>query len=110
MQAVIDIAGRPLGSATLSIEGMDSEGAAKTPIRITINDVEIYNGPNPLPDDDQPLESGTWATYTWRFDAANLRAGTNTITISNLAVGAFSRPPFFMLDYADINYEAETTN
>jgi hypothetical protein len=83
---------------------MDSEGAGKTLIRIRVNGVEIYNGPNPLPDDDQPLESGTWATYTWSFDAALLHAGRNEIEIGNLEKGAFSLPPFFMLDYADLIY------
>jgi hypothetical protein len=71
-----------------------------------VNGVEIYNGPNPLPDDDQPLETGTWASQSWEFDAALLHAGQNEITISNLAEGAFSRPPFFMLDYARLEYNA----
>ena len=83
---------------------MDSEGRTKTPIQILVNGAEIYNGPNPLPDDDQPLESGTWASQSWTFDAALLRPGQNEIAIRNLAEGAFSRPPFFMLDYAEITY------
>jgi hypothetical protein len=94
------------GTATLTIEGMDSEGRTKTPIQILVNGVEIYNGPNPLPDDDQPLETGTWASQSWEFDAALLHMGQNEISISNLAEGEFSRPPFFMLDYAKLNYSA----
>jgi hypothetical protein len=104
MQATFALGEQPSGLATLSIEGMDSEGESKTPIRITVNDTEIYSGPNPLPNDDLPLETGTWTTYTWRFDAALLRPGQNMISISNLAPGAFSRPPFFMLDYAQIAF------
>jgi hypothetical protein len=104
MQATFNLRIQPNGTAALSIEGMDSEGASKTPIRIAINGTEIFNGPNPLPNDDLPLETGTWATYTWRFDAALLRQGQNSISISNLAPGAFSRPPFFMLDYAQIAF------
>jgi hypothetical protein len=104
MSASFNLTQQSGGTAKLSIEGMDSEGAAKTPIQIRINGTEIFNGPNPLPDDDLPLDSGTWSTYTWRFDAALLKPGTNTITISNLAPGAFSRPPFFMLDYAQISF------
>jgi hypothetical protein len=104
MRASFELAEQPGGTAALSIEGMDSEGAAKTPIQISINGTAIFNGPNPLPDDDLPLDSGTWSSYTWRFDAALLRPGTNSITISNLAPGAFSRPPFFMLDYARISF------
>ena len=95
---------QPAGTATLTIEGMDSEDRLKTPISIAVNGAEIFNGPNPLPDDDHPLESGTWASQSWSFDAALLRPGRNTISISNLAEGAFSLPPFFMLDYADLRY------
>lgn len=104
MQATFSLQTQPQGTAQLSVEGMDSEGAAKTPIRIRVNGTEIFNGPNPLPDDDLPLATGTWATYTWRFDAGLLRPGPNTISISNLAPGSFGRPPFFMLDYAEIRF------
>jgi hypothetical protein len=104
MQARFVVAGTPAGTVTLSVEGMDSEGRAKTPIQILVNGTEIYNGPNPLPDDDQPLESGTWASQSWMFDAGLLRPGENEISIRNLAEGAFSRPPFFMLDYARVVY------
>lgn len=100
MQATFTLDIQPVGEATLAIEGMDSEGRAKTPISISVNGSEIYNGPNPLPDDEYPFQVGTWATATWRFDAALLRPGQNTIVIRNLAPGSFSLPPFFMLDYA----------
>jgi hypothetical protein len=104
MQATFNLQTQPQGTAQLSIEGMDSEGTAKTPIRIRVNGTEIFNGPNPLPDDDLPLDTGTWTTYTWSFDAGLLRPGQNTISISNLAPGNVGRPPFFMLDYAEIRF------
>ncbi|PLS79671.1 MAG: hypothetical protein CYG59_11875, partial [Chloroflexi bacterium] len=107
MQATFLVEAQPFGSAELSVEGMDSEGADKTPIVIAVNGHEIYSGPNLLPDDDLPFDSGTWDTYTWTFNAQVLQPGTNTITIANGAVGAFSRPPFFMLDYAELAYEAQ---
>ena len=103
MLALLRASGLPV---TLVIEGMDSEDRAKTPIQILVNGTEIYNGPNPLPDDDQPLESGTWASQSWSFDAQLLRVGQNEISVSNLAEGEFSRPPFFMLDYAKLIYSA----
>jgi hypothetical protein len=102
MRTAFDVDGPLQGSARLTVEGMDSEGRAKTEISILINDVEIYTGPNPLPDDDIPLETGTWAAYTWEFDASLLQPGRNVIVISNLSPGAFSLPPFFMLDYAEV--------
>ncbi|MBC8076080.1 MAG: protein kinase [Chloroflexales bacterium] len=106
MRASLELRTSPKGQAALVIEGMDSEGAPKTPIRISINGVVIYEGNNPLPDDDLPLDSGTWASHSFSFDAALLRAGGNDVQIDNRAPGAFSLPPFFMLDYAEIRYSA----
>jgi predicted Ser/Thr protein kinase len=103
MRAQFTADGDLAGTATLTVEGMDSEGRPKTPISIKVNGVEIYNGPNPLPDDDIPLDTGTWASYSWTFDAALLRVGRNEVSISNLEPGAFSRPPFFMLDFAELS-------
>jgi serine/threonine protein kinase len=104
MRAVFEASAQPHGVVTVSIEGMDSEDRIKTAISISINGTEIYRGPNPLPDDDHPLETGTWATYSWSFEGALLRPGHNEISISNLETGAFSLPPFFMLDYATMIY------
>ena len=106
MQADFDLAAQPDDIATLTIEGMDSEDRLKTPISILVNGVEIFNGPNPLPDDDHPLETGTWASFVWSFDARLLHPGHNEVQIKNLAPGAFSLPPFFMLDYADLAYKS----
>lgn len=102
MRAVFILSGETSSAATLRIEGMDSEGPAKTPIQIDVNGTTIYSGDNPLPDDDAPLETGTWATYDFTIDPAFLQQGENEIRITNLAPGAFSRPPFFMLDYAEL--------
>jgi hypothetical protein len=107
MQASFEVEGAPFGTAELSVEGMDSEGPAKTPIEIIVNGEPIYNGPNPLPDDDFVLQTGTWQTESWSFEGDLLRSGSNTITIRNLAPGQFSRPPFFMLDYAEVIYESQ---
>lgn len=106
MQAVFDLVVQPSGTATLNIEGMDSEDSAKTPISISVNGTEIYNGPNPLPNDDYPIDSGTWEAHAFTFDGALLRPGRNEISISNLAEGPVGLPPFFMLDYADLLYSS----
>lgn len=103
MQAAFVVDEQPSGMATLTIEGMDSEDRAKTPISIGVNGTVIYSGPNPLPNDDQPLDSGTWASYSWNFDAQLVQPGTNILTISTRTPGQFRQPPFFMLDYAVIN-------
>lgn len=100
MQTVVLLDTPPRGTAALTIEGMDSEDRVKTPIRITVNGSQIFSGPNPLPNDDLPLATGTWAAHTFSFDAALLQPGRNVIRITNLAPGSFGLPPFFMLDYA----------
>jgi hypothetical protein len=102
MRAEFELDEAPACEAALVVEGMDSEGPAKTAISVAVNGAEIYRGPNPLPDDDLPLESGTWATHAFSFDGGLLRAGRNEVRIANLEAGQFGRPPFFMLDYADI--------
>ncbi len=104
LRAAFRLAVQPTGTATLTIEGMDSEDAAKTAISIEINGTQIFQGANPLPDDDVPLESGTWSSATWTFDPALLQTGQNEIVIRNLAQGTLGRPPFFMLDYAELTY------
>lgn len=104
MQAVFTLDAQPIGSVVLRIEGMDSEDRLKTPISISVNGTPIYTGDNPLPDDDVPLETGTWASHDFSFDAGLLQAGSNEIRIRNTAKGAFGLPPFFMLDHAEIHY------
>jgi serine/threonine-protein kinase len=106
MRANFVVEGQPAGTATLAVEGMDSEGRARTRIAVRVNGVTIYEGPNPLPDDDLPVETGTWATVAWEFDAALLRPGPNEVSITNQSPGAFSLPPFVMLDYAELRLGA----
>lgn len=89
-----------VGTAVLVIEGMDSEDAAKTPMRVTVNGTVIFEGRNPLPNDDAPLASGRWDQLTLPFDSSLLQAGTNTVAIINLGTGAVGLPPFIALDYA----------
>ncbi len=100
MRATFDLRRAPREAAELTIMAMDSEDEAKTSIAISVNGAEVFSGPSPFPDDDLPLETGTWAASRFDVDPSLLRAGRNTITISNRSPGGFGRPPFFMLDYA----------
>ncbi len=102
MSATFDVGGSVSGTATLVIEGMDSEDATKTPIRIAVNDVVLFEGASPFPNDDLPFESGHWSTFQRQFDAAILRPGANTITITNLAPGNRGSIPFVAVDYAAV--------
>src|SRR5207253_1921394 len=89
----------PTGTASLMIDGLDSEDPAKTPIQITINSSVIYLGLNPLPNDDNSGVNGpgNWGQYTWQFDASVLRQGSNSVTIANLSPSdKINYPLFFM--------------
>ena len=105
MGATFDIGDATGRSATLAIVGMDSEDSRKTPMRITLNESVIWEGANPLPNDDQPLPTGTWDTMTVTVPAGVLRAGANTLVITNLASGSIGRPPFIALDYATVTLQ-----
>lgn len=98
-----ELATRPAGPAELLVVGMDSEGPRKTEIVIAVNGQTIFNGENPLPDDDfdvANVDTGTWGEHRFAFDSAILRAGANEIVILNRSPGQPGQPPFFMLDYA----------
>ncbi len=102
MRVAFTLSGQPTGQSQLQIEGMDSEGDAKTLILIQVNGQQIFRGPNPLPNDENSLPSGTWGLVRFPFSSTLLRPGSNTITIQTLINGQFGVPPFFMLDYADL--------
>ena len=100
LSASFELAAPPAGAVALTLEGMDSEGPAKTAISIVVNGQTIYSGPNPLPDDDYNLDTGTWARHSFPLDPAVLRAGANSVTITNRSPGGFGAPPFIIIDYA----------
>jgi hypothetical protein len=100
--ASFSLAARPRGNPAVVLHGMDSEGPAKTEIVISVNGITIYNGENPLPDDDFVLETGTWDSASFPFDRGILREGENSITIINRSPGRFGGPPFIIIDYATI--------
>ena len=105
LRASFLVEAQPFGSVDLSLEGLDAPGDEKTPIAITINGQEIYNGPSQLPDGQVAAEADKWGSYTWTFDAAILKPGQNTVTLRNLATGAVNQAPFFVLDYAELTYQ-----
>ncbi len=113
MEAPFEIEGAPLGAgernqAVLSIQGMDSENAPKTQIRIEINGESIFEGANPLPNDNLNPNQGNWGERRFFFNADLLQEGGNTLTITNLEEqGDVGAPPFFMLDYALVAFFEE---
>jgi tRNA A-37 threonylcarbamoyl transferase component Bud32 len=106
MTAPFRLAAQPAGTATLTLAGMDSEGAAKTPLRILVNGQTIFNGPDPLPNDYSP-SAGGWGAANWTFPASVLRPGENTLTIENLSPSSALGIPFIMIDSAQLRWDAE---
>jgi hypothetical protein len=104
MQATFNLDAVPNGAAALRVMGMDSEDPASTPISISINNVQIYSGAAPFPNDDNSIETDNFGAYNFVFDSTALRAGQNTVTISTLVPGQMGGPPFFMLDAAEVLY------
>ncbi|HET6262546.1 MAG TPA: serine/threonine-protein kinase, partial [Chloroflexia bacterium] len=107
MAASFVVESAPGGQALLSIVGLDSEDADKTPVSIMVNDVEIFVGGNPLPNDfiGSPTGPGNWGTAQLVIPAGLLQPGVNTLRITNLSPSArINAPPFFMLDNATITW------
>ena len=106
MTAPFRLAAQPGGTATLTLTGMDSEGAAKTPLRILVNGQTIFNGPDPLPNDYSP-KAGAWGAANWTFPASVLRPGDNTLTVENLSPSSALGIPFIMIDSAQLHWDTE---
>lgn len=100
MSASFTVQGVRSGMAMLVIEGMDSEDNAKTPLSIAVNNVVIFEGASPFPNDDIPLQSGVWDTLRLPFDTVLLQDGANVVSLTNLASGSRGLPPFVAVDYA----------
>src|SRR2546430_15447977 len=107
MTAAFIIDGKPHGSATLTLVGLDSEDSKKTPMRLTLNDAVLYQGADPLPNDADsgPGGSGSWAEATWRVPSQVLQDGLNTFSITNLDPSdKVDFPIFIMIDSATFRW------
>jgi len=99
MQATFERARIPGSPLFLHIEGMDDDYASTCPIEIRLNEHVIFKGANGFPD-------GVWGVRLFRIEPGLLKAGLNSITISNIApTGEAGRPPWFMLSRCAIGGE-----
>ena len=104
----IDGADSVRGDATLRLVGIDAEDIVKKPIRIILNGVIIYDGPDPLPNDFccGPSGEGNWGTAEFGFSAA-LLGSSNSVSITNLDDRDCTYcPNFVMVDSAQVSYLA----
>ncbi len=107
MTAGFNIREVPRGPGALTIVGVDSEDEPKTPMRLMVNGYVLYEGPDPLPNDDQSGRDGpgNWGSYTWRIPPNLLVAGENSISIINLDPSdQINYPIFIMIDTVTITW------
>jgi hypothetical protein len=99
-------AGGPIHLAYLTIVGLDSADEAKTTLRISLNGLAIYEGPNPLANSvpSGSSLSDSWGSYSWPVDPNVLLQGRNVLNITNLARSSSANPPFLALDYAAVTW------
>jgi tRNA A-37 threonylcarbamoyl transferase component Bud32 len=107
MTAGFNIREVPRGPGELTIVGLDSEDEPKTPMRLMVNGYVLYEGPNPLPNDDQSGREGpgNWGSYTWRLPPNLLVEGENSISIINLDPSdQINYPIFIMIDTVTVSW------
>jgi serine/threonine-protein kinase len=107
MSASFTIEKVPKGQASLVIVGLDSEDDPKTPVRITLNNRVLYQGPDPLPNDNASGSEGegNWGDATFKIQTKTLQDGINTLTITNLDPSdKINFPIFIMIDSVTLKW------
>ncbi len=92
--------------ASLRVVGLDGDNPRKNRISVVLNSATIYEGPNPLPNDDccGPSGPGNWGSAVFRFPGDLLRRN-NSLVITNLEPGECTLcPNYVMIDYAVLEY------
>ena len=85
----------PSSDYQLVVSAQDDDAEAPCRIRISVNDVTVFEGENPS------VRYG-WSRHTFRIPAACLKR-TSVLCIENIEdTGRAGGPPFFMLNYAVI--------
>jgi len=80
----------------LHLYGRDDDGEGNCPIRIVLNDVEVFEGRN-----EHPSDTFGWVAYPLPPNA--LQAGQNTLRVENgSAEGPLGGPPWFIVARAVI--------
>ncbi|MBA3336318.1 MAG: protein kinase, partial [Chloroflexia bacterium] len=94
-----DLDSAPQRDVSLILTGLDDESSGSVPIRIEINGSEVFAGASPFPSWNGVEGSYPWAQASSSIPAQVFRAGTNTITVTNLATsGQFGFPPYLLLN------------
>lgn len=90
MTARFSLATVPEGDVVLHILGRDCDKGAVCPIRVSLNETNLFEGANPFAKD-------VFAWHTLKVPAEALRSGRNLLTIENTAPeGPLGGVPWFM--------------
>ena len=107
MSASFTIQKKPNGPAKVVIVGLDAEDQAKSRLRLVLNNRVLYEGPDPLPNDDNsgPDGPGNWGDATFDIPNKVLQSGLNVITITNLDPSdKINFPIFIMVDSVTLKW------
>ncbi|MEP6776497.1 MAG: hypothetical protein ABJA50_12955, partial [Chloroflexota bacterium] len=107
MSASFTVQKKPNRPATIVIVGLDAEDEAKSGIRLVLNNRVIYEGPDPLPNDDNSGVDGpgNWGDATFNIPSKVLQSGLNVITITNLDPSdKINFPIFIMVDSVTLTW------
>jgi hypothetical protein len=102
----LDHDGTVVRRASLQLVGLDGDDPDKHPIVIELNGVTIFEGPNPLPNDEccGPDGPGNWGSFTVTFPG-DLLERRNALMIRNLEPsGCTLCPDYVMVDYGVLSY------
>ncbi len=99
MSASFAISDKPKGPADLAVVGVNSEDAPKCHLRVLVNDQVVFDGSDPLPNDntDGPQAPGNWGTAHFRIGPNILQQGNNTVTFINLDPSDKINYPIFIM-------------
>jgi serine/threonine-protein kinase len=107
MSASFTVKKKPNGPAKITIVGLDAEDEPKSHVRIVLNNKLIYDGPDPLPNDDTSGVNGpgNWGDATFDIPNKTLQDGLNVLTITNLDPSdKINYPIFVMVDYVTLKW------
>ncbi len=95
----------PVGTAFITLAGLDDEWAANNEIAIEVNGERIFSGPSPFANWDGIGDgaNAAWTNISFTIPPRLLRAGPNEIQVANLTPGSsFDAPPYLLVAEATL--------
>jgi len=80
----------PIGKAFLALDGLDDDKPGAVRVRITVNEKEIFAGPN-------PFKETSWTTHEFSIPEGTLKAGENKIKFSSMDDSESKNQGWFMI-------------